>query len=118
MDQPGASLDRVQALSLINQYRHSRGANALAGDASLDAIAQGLAGQYAATNNRPARPDSVQGLRISAGYASFAETFSGWRNSPEDAGFLTTSGVARAGLGVVYSPASTYGVHWVLVLAE
>jgi uncharacterized protein YkwD len=118
MDEPGAVLDRTEALALINSYRSSQGEARLAADASLDATAQALASRYAATNERPSRPDDIEGLRISAGYATFAETFSGWRNSPEDSDYLTASGIGRAGLGVVYSAESTYGVYWVLVLAQ
>lgn len=117
MDEPGATLNRSEALALINDYRRSQGAAELAPDASLDEIAQQLARQYAATGSRPDRPDGIEGLRISAGYATFAETFSGWRNSPEDSDYLTASGVDRAGLGVIYNANSTYGIYWVLVLA-
>ena len=56
-------------------------------------------------------------MRLSAGYATFAEVFSGWRAVPADASALATPGVGRAGLGVVYEPASQNGVYWVLVLA-
>jgi len=118
MDQPGASLDKAQALGLINSYRASVGAGALAADASLDAQAQELANQYAQTGTAPRPPQGVAAMRSSAGYATFAETFSGWRNSSPDAAALATAGARRAGIAVAANPTSAYGVHWVLLLAQ
>jgi uncharacterized protein YkwD len=57
-------------------------------------------------------------MRVSAGYANFAETFSGWRNSPADAAAIADASATKAGLGVAYDANSTYGVYWVLVLAN
>ncbi len=55
-------------------------------------------------------------IRYSAGYFTFAETFSGWRNSPQDAPALTDRSATRAGVAAVYDAASPYGVYWVIVL--
>ena len=55
-------------------------------------------------------------MRISAGYANFAETFSGWRATSADASALIDPNVTSAGLGVSYAPNSAYGTHWVLLL--
>ena len=63
-----------------------------------------------------ALPTGSTGLRASAGYANFAETFSGWRNTPGDAAVLADGKSTRAGLATVYDPNSTYGVYWILVL--
>jgi hypothetical protein len=117
MDAPGASLDRPTAIGVVNQFRATTGAPALTEDPSLDAQAQTLALAYSKTGSAPALPAGVTGLRASAGYTDFAETFSGWRNSPADAAVLGDAKTSRAGLAVVYDPNSTYGVYWILVLA-
>jgi len=116
MDQPGAQLDRAEALGIINQYRASLGVPPLTADAGLDAQAQQLAQAYASSGNTPRRPDAVPAMRVSAGYANFAETFSGWRNSPADAQVLADRASGRAGLGVAYNPNGAYGIHWILLL--
>jgi len=116
MASPTASLDRPTALGVIDQYRGTVGAGALADDPSLDAQAQTLAAAYAKTDKAPTMPAGVTGLRASAGYSNFAETFSGWRNSPNDAAVLGDAKATRAGLATVYDPNSTYGVYWILVL--
>ncbi|KQN72821.1 CAP domain-containing protein [Devosia sp. BK] len=117
MDQPGARLDKAQAIALINSYRATVGAPALVADASLDGTAQALANQYAQTNTAPATPQGMSVMKLSAGYSTFANTFSGWRNSPADAAGLAARG-SKAGIGVAYSAASSYGVHWVLLIAN
>jgi len=116
MDQPGAKLDRAQAIAMINAYRATQGRPALTPDAGLDGSAQALADQYAATGTAPATPQELAGMKLSAGYPTFAETFSGWRNNPADAAGLTTT-ASRAGIAVAFNGTSTYGTHWVLVLA-
>ncbi|WP_158626099.1 CAP domain-containing protein [Arsenicitalea aurantiaca] len=118
MDVPGARLDRAQALGLINQYRATAGIAPLAADTGLDGSAQQLATQYAQTGNAPRTPPGVVAMRLSAGYGNFANTFSGWRNSPEDARVLLDGRATRAGLAVAANPNSAYGVHWVLLLAQ
>jgi uncharacterized protein YkwD len=117
MDQPGASLDRAQAISMINAYRATNGLPALTPDPALDGTAQALATQYAQTGTPPRAPQDLTVMKLSAGYATFAETFSGWRNSPSDAVALRAT-ATRAGVAVAFNPTSTYGVHWVLVLDE
>lgn len=118
MDQPGANLNRAEALGIVNAYRATSGAPALTADGGLDATAQALATDYARTGTAPKLPVGAAGMRVSAGYATFAETFSGWRNSPADAEVLARASARRAGLGVAYSADSTYGVYWVLVLDD
>lgn len=117
MDQPGASLDRAQAISMINAYRATNGLPALTPDAALDGSAQVLANQYAQTGTPPSAPQGLVVMKLSAGYATFAETFSGWRNSPADAVALKAT-ATKAGIAVAFNGASTYGVHWVLVLGN
>lgn len=118
MDQPGASLNRAEALGILNHYRATTGAPALTTDAALDAMAQDLAAVYARSGTAPKLPAGVLGMRVSAGYANVAETFSGWRNSPADAQAIADPAARRAGLGVAYSANSTYGVYWVLLLDD
>jgi uncharacterized protein YkwD len=118
MDRPGASLNRADALAILNDYRRTTGAAAMRADPLLDAMAQDLAVGYAQSGKSPALPPGAVALRVSAGYATFAETFSGWRNSPPDASVLAERAATRAGLGVTYDANSTYGVYWVLVLDD
>jgi uncharacterized protein YkwD len=118
MDQPGANLNRTEALGILNHYRSTAGAGALSADAALDSTAQTLAANYAASGTAPALPAGAVAMRVSAGYANFAETFSGWRNSPADAAAIADASATRAGLGVAYNANSTYGVYWVLVLGN
>lgn len=117
MDQPGASLDRAQAIAIVNAYRATNGLAALTPDAALDGTAQALANQYAQTGTPPRAPQELTVMKLSAGYATFAETFSGWRNSPADAVALKAT-ATKAGVAVAFNPTSTYGVHWVLVLDD
>ena len=118
MDQPGARLDRTEALGILNQYRATTGAPALRGDAGLDAAAEALAATYLRTGSQPTLPAGAVAVRYSAGYANFAETFSGWRNSPPDAAVLAERSATRAGLAVVHDANSNYGVYWVLLLDD
>ena len=90
----------------------------LAADATLDASAQSLAAAYAQSGTAPKSPAGAVGMRTSAGYPNFAETFSGWRNSPADAAVLNERAASKAGIGVAYDPNSTYGVYWVLLLGN
>lgn len=117
MDQPGATLDRQQAIGLINAYRSTVGAAPLTPDAGLDGTAQALANQYAQTGTAPATPQGMTVMKLSAGYATFAETFSGWRNNPADAVGLAAN-AQKAGVAVAYNATSSYGIHWVLVLGN
>lgn len=116
MDQSGATLDRGEALSLINQFRRSRGVAALREDPALTNSANQIAAQYASTNNRPAAPENVLHVRFSAGYANFAETFSGWRGQSADAAAIADPNATTLGIASAYNANSEYGVHWVLLL--
>jgi uncharacterized protein YkwD len=118
MASPNAQLDRGAAFNLLNQYRSVVGVGPLTDDPALDSIAQNLAQTYAATGTAPKLPTAAIAIRASAGYTDFAETFSGWRNSPPDAAVLATAGATRAGLAEFYAPNSAYGVYWVLLLGS
>lgn len=116
MDLPGAQLSRPEALGIVNNYRTSTGGTPLAEDATLDAQAQDLAQQYMKSGKQPPKPAGAVDIRYSAGYFTFAETFSGWRNSPADAAALTDRSATKAGVAVVSDNNSPYGVYWVLIL--
>jgi len=116
MDVAGAQLDRAQALGLVNAYRGSVGAAALRSDPGLDAEAQRLALAYASSGQPARRPPGSAALLLSAGYSTFADVFSGWRASGDDARRLATP-AGRAGVAVVHRDSSGYGVYWVLLLA-
>ncbi len=118
MNQPGARLNRVEALFLLNDYRRAQGAADLRGDTVLDTTAQTLATNYAKSGAQPSLPPGSVAMRLSAGYTTFAEVFSGWRGVPADAAALASPGASRAGLGVAYDPNSSLGVYWVLVLDD
>ncbi len=118
MDQPNAALDRASAIALVNSYRATLGVAPLTGDAGLDGTAQALVNQYAATGTPPKTPSGLAGMKLSAGYASFAETFSGWRNNPADATGLTIASASKVGIAAAFNPNSGFGVYWVLVLAQ
>jgi uncharacterized protein YkwD len=118
MNQPGAQLNRVEALFLLNDFRRQNGAVDVRGDTLLDATAQTLATNYAKTGAQPMLPPGSLQMRLSAGYVTFAEVFSGWRAVPTDAGALADPMARRAGLGVAYDPNSAHGVYWVLVLDD
>lgn len=117
MDTPGAQLNRVEALGIVNNFRTQNGAGALTDDAGLDAQAQQLATQYAKSGKQPAKPAGTVQIRYSAGYFTFAETFSGWRNSPTDAPALIDKSATKAGVAAIYDAGSPYGVYWVIILA-
>lgn len=118
MDQPGAALNRVDAIYLVNDYRQTTGAAPLRGDSILESTAQALASTYATSGTPPALPKGIDQMLVSAGYATFAETFSGWRNSPNEAAVMADPTYKRAGLGVAYDAKSASGVHWVLLLGR
>lgn len=117
MDQPNATLDSVQAINLINAYRSTRNMPPLTADAGLNGTAQALASQYAQTNNAPTKPQALGQMKLSAGYSSFAETFSGWRNNAADAIGLAAPGT-KAGVAVAFNPASSFGTYWVFVIGN
>ena len=118
MDTGGARLDANQALGIVNAYRSSVGASPVVADSALAEAANGLARGYATSGKSPQTPANASAMRVSAGYPTFADTFSGWRNSQPDAAVLARPSARRAGLAVVHDAASEYGVYWVLLLAD
>lgn len=123
MARPGAQLDRQEAIGLINQYRAANNLPQLSLTTELNALATEAAARYASDGNNNGAAALVaersQGSALfSAGYTNFAETFSGWRGSSRDAKTLLIPNATKAGLAVNYNPNSSYGAHWVLVVAN
>ena len=116
MDAPGARLNTAEAIGIVNQYRATVGLGPLAEDPTLDATAQTMAAQYAKTGRQSPKPEGTIEIRYSAGYYNFAETFSGWRQSPETSAALSGKTATRAGIASVYDPNSPYGVYWVMIV--
>jgi uncharacterized protein YkwD len=54
---------------------------------------------------------------IGAGYRSFEDALSGWRNAPLHRSNLLLDGATRMGVASAYAPGSTYKVYWTLILA-
>ncbi len=54
---------------------------------------------------------------VSAGYRTFAEAFSGWRESIRDNQTLLDAKATRMGIATAYVPNSKYQVFWVLIMA-
>ena len=129
LDAPGAVLDKQAAIDLINQYRATAGAPAVTIDPALNSAAASAAAVYATSPDVAAGRtrlgaigDRVDGdaqaaEQVSAGYVTFADVFSGWRNNPNDAQALTAPWASRAGIGVIHDPNSPFGTYWVLILA-
>lgn len=123
MDTNNPQLDRQAALNLINQYRTANGLNMLTLDANVQVKAQDAAVAYAKNGNSQAatKPLNVPGETASltsAGYATFADTFSGWRNSTKDSKVLLNPFASKAAIAVHFDANSTYGTYWVLGLAK
>lgn len=129
LDQPGATLDTTAAIELVNQYRAASGAPLVALDPMLSAAAAAAAATYADAADIAAGRERLGAIdtrvdgdaqaaeMVSAGQASFVETFSGWRNNPNDAQALNAPWARRAGIGVIYDPDSEFGTYWVLIYA-
>lgn len=117
MDSSTAQLNSAEAIGIINHYRTTVGAAPLMEDPALSAQAKTIAASYAKTGRQVAKPEGTSEIRYSAGYATFADTFSGWRNSGQQSLVMSGTGVTRAGIAVVYEENSPYGVYWVVIVA-
>jgi uncharacterized protein YkwD len=117
MDSGTAQLNSAEAIGIINSYRSTVGVGALVEDAALSAQARTIATNYAKTGRQATKPEGTSEIRYSAGYSTFAETFSGWRNSDQQSLVMSGRSVTRAGIAVVYEENSPYGVYWVVIVA-
>ncbi|HEY3222573.1 MAG TPA: CAP domain-containing protein [Pseudolabrys sp.] len=128
--QPGTELDAASAASMISGYRANNGLPAVALDPELMQLAQTQAEMMAKRLDHGAGRPFVQRLKasgydakraaenVSAGYHTFAEAFSGWRDSNPHRANMLLAGATRMGIAAVYTPASKYKVYWALILAE
>ncbi len=116
MDSPNAQLDRTKSLSIINHLRATKSNAPLSINAALNSQANEMAAKYALSGKRPKKPNNIGAMQISAGYANFANTFSGWRSNKASTNSLTNKDFSNAGIGVAYNANSTHGVYWVLLL--
>ena len=117
MDSGTAQLNSAEAIGIINSYRGTVGVGPLMEDPALSAQAKTIAANYAKTGRQATKPEGTSEIRYSAGYSTFAETFSGWRNSPQQSLVMSGTSVTRAGIAVVYEENSPYGVDWVVIVA-
>jgi uncharacterized protein YkwD len=122
----GASLDQATALSMINGHRARSGLPALSLDPALSQEARARAASVAETDTSTwgetpavgASASSVQRLeRVSAGYRTFAEAFSGWRDSPQHNKVMLSPSGRRLGIAAVDRPGTKYRVYWGLIVA-
>lgn len=125
LDKAGAEIDTAAALSMINAYRQSKRLAPLSEDSSLSSEA----GTIAATAARDDKstfgqmPDMAQGpsgssrvVRVSAGYYTVAEAFSGWRGVPQHDAAMLTPNATRLGIATARAPNAKYKVYWTLIV--
>ncbi len=124
LDHKGVAYDEAAAISLVNAYRAKQGLAPLTADARL----HDLAAEHAGRAGREDR--SVFGevpnltgpggtaMRISAGYLTTAEAFSGWRAVPVHDRAMLDPAARRVGIAAVHVPGSKYRVYWALATAR
>ena len=131
MAEPGAKLDPVAAASMISQYRQNNGLGTVIIDTDLIKLAESQSQAMAVANkmdhdvraplgkrlNAGGYPATVAVENISAGYHTFAEAFSGWRDSPPHRANMLKSGVTKLGIAASYAPNTKYKVFWTMILA-
>lgn len=126
-------VDAATAAQMISQYRINNGLSPVSPDPQLSAIAKSQAEAMAAagTVNASLQPAQQLGTRmasigepktaaaenVSAGYRTFAEAFSGWRESPKHNEVLLTRDATRLGIATAYAPNAKHKVFWSLVMA-
>jgi uncharacterized protein YkwD len=132
LDLSGRAVDPASSLSMINQYRGNNGLAALVWDPTLARIAQGQSDRMASGDKvhsvEDARLDAdlaAAGIgyktfqaNFSAGYRTFAEAFSGWRESKVHNVTMLAPRATRVGLATAYAPGSKYKIFWTLVVVE
>jgi uncharacterized protein YkwD len=122
----GARIDSETAAEMISAYRRNHGLKPLRLDSTLAGLAEREAGAMAA-DAKPVSAEAVKakaaaGYRapaanVSAGYQTFAEAFSGWRESPSHDRVMLDPRADRMGIATAYAPGTKYRVFWTLIVA-
>ncbi|TBW33973.1 CAP domain-containing protein [Siculibacillus lacustris] len=132
LDISGRSVDPASSLSMINQYRGNHGLAPLTWDPALARVAQSQSSAMAASDRVHSVADAgldgqLAGAGIgykmflanfSAGYRTFAEAFSGWRESKIHDATMLSPTATRVGLATAQAPNSKYQIFWTLVVVE
>lgn len=132
LDIGGRSVDPASSLSMINEYRGNKGLAPLTWDPALAAVAQAQADRQAGVDKvlsveesgvatdlkRTGAPVKSFAANFSAGYRTFAEAFSGWRESKVHNATMLAPRATRIGLATAYKPSSKYQIYWALVVVE
>jgi uncharacterized protein YkwD len=125
----GSALDQQAALSFVNGHRARAGLAPLVLDPALSEEARQRAASVAATDTstwgetpsvgaqKVATGGAVRIERVSAGYRTLAEAFSGWRDSPQHNKVMLAPGATRMGIAAVDRPGTKYRVYWDLIVA-
>ena len=134
LDVSGRAVDPASSIAMINEYRSGKGLPALTLDPALGRLAQEQASWMGSRDQVRASLDKDRALalrlkaagvsagvadeNVSAGYRTFAEAFSGWRESKPHNAVMLNPKATRAGIATAYQPTSKYQVFWSLVVAE
>ena len=130
LESPTSRLDVQDAVQVISTYRVSNGLAPVRLDPELVILAQSHANAQAQANKvgheiggtfskrvktlNNTRSVSVE--NVSAGYRSFAEAFSGWRDSKRHNANLLNKSVTRFGIAKSVNSKSKFKVFWTLVM--
>ena len=130
----GSQLDAAKARDMINSYRKAQGLGEVSLNPALMSLAKGYAASLAAAarSDRNVKPDGQLKARlqsagysaadvsesVTAGYHTFAEAFSGWRDSTPHRKTMLMPNAADMGIAAAYAPSTRYKVYWVLVMAK
>ena len=131
---PGARIDAASAQDMLNAYRANAGLAPVAIDQRLMAVVEREARAMADANrvdHAIARGNALKNRldaegyahaeaveNVSAGYYTFAEAFSGWRDSRSHNENMLNPNVRRMGIATHYRPGSKYKVFWSMILAD
>lgn len=129
---PQARIDAQTAARFINNYRANQGLPPVMVDPTLTAIAADQARYMAERDDVKSSlanerqtivrlraagvPYSLTVENVSAGYRTFAEAFSGWRESATHNANMLNPSVRTMGIATAYAPGSKYKVFWSLIL--
>ncbi|MHB2168352.1 CAP domain-containing protein [Alsobacter sp. R-9] len=124
----GARLDEQAAASLVNAHRARQGLAPVALDPQLSEQARRRAATVAETDTSTwgevpkvsqAAATASAGMRrerVSAGYRTLAEAFSGWRDSPPHNAVMLEKQATRLGIAAVDRPGTKYRVYWAIIV--